>query len=234
MKVHGLSHIGLKRANNQDRYLIRKLAEGEWLLAVADGMGGEVHGEVAAQMVVDVLAEARLERAREGQLAELLEMANRRILRMASDQPEFDGMGSTLTAALVRGSTAHWVHVGDSRFYLFRHGELSQITVDQNLAEFLYEEGELTRVEARRSPLAGILDQAMGCESLEPVMGQLEVGQGDLLMLCSDGLYGDLEPGVKTAILAGEGSLEQKCRLLVDAALEAGGRDNITVVLAQL
>ncbi len=235
MEAHGLSHIGLKRQVNQDRYLIRELADDQWLLAVADGMGGEVAGEVAAQMVVDALARAPLTRVREGQLAELIDMANRRIIfDTAHNHPERDGMGSTITAVLVRGDMAYWVQVGDSRLYLYRGHRLQQITVDQNLAQFLREEGELNKVEARRHPLAGVLEQAVGCDALDPVPGRLSVMPGDVLMLCSDGLYGDLEPGVKGAILARDDSLEKKCQLLIQAALEAGGRDNITVVLARL
>jgi PPM family protein phosphatase len=235
MKAHGLSHIGLVRKNNQDRYLIRELPHGQWLFAVADGMGGEVAGEVAAQMVVDALAKAPLDRVREGQLAQLVAMTNRRILWDTSqNHPEREGMGSTLTAALVRGEMAYWVHVGDSRLYLYREHLLRQISVDQNLAQFLREEGELNRVEARRHPLAGVLEQAMGCEALDPVAGRLPVEPGDLLMLCSDGLYAELEPGVKSAILARDEPLEKKCELLIEAALAAGGKDNITVLLAQL
>lgn len=232
MEAYGLSHIGFVRDNNQDRYLIRSLPDNQLLLAVADGMGGEAAGEVAAQMAVDILAKARLDRIREGQLSELLSIANRRILDLATVNPEMDGMGSTLTAALVRGNTAYWVHVGDSRLYLFRCNELRQISVDQNLAQFLREEGELNKVEARRHPLAGVLEQAMGCDSLEPQVGRFAVQAGDLLMLCSDGLTGQLEPGVKTSILAGSEPLPEKCELLVREALDAGGQDNITVVLA--
>ncbi len=235
MKSYGITDIGRIRQNNEDRFLIRRGSNGVMLLAVADGISGEAGGEVAAQRLIQMLMQIPLTGNLDEQLLvqKIIEV-DKEIYEKASEQPDLEGMGSTLTAAIIHDSCVQWAHVGDSRIYLYSKEKLVQISEDQNLAAFLVSENQITKHEARYHPLRHLLEQAVGCGSCEPATGHFQVRHGDKLLLCSDGLNNELDDTRIAAILEKYSDLEQAARELMSAALDAGGRDNITVLLAEL
>jgi protein phosphatase len=235
LKTFGRSHIGRIRKKNEDRYLIKKTARGGLLLAVADGMGGETAGDRAAEMTREKFSVMKPESKNiERQLACLVTQADRNIWDHVADRCDLQSMGTTITGVLIHENTAHWVHVGDSRLYLLRNGKSGQITIDQNMAQFLVEEGEITEDEVRTHPSRNQLDQCVGCGTCEPETGHFEVKPGDQLILSTDGLHDEITGKCLSRLLAARIDIENKADLLIRAALEAGGRDNITVVIAEI
>lgn len=142
-------------------------------------------------------------------------------------------MGSTLTGVLLRNDVAHWVHVGDSRLYILRSEILTQVTQDQTLARFLQKEGEITEQQLSTHYSRHVMDQYVGCGYSEPETGSLKVQAGDLLALSTDGLHKHISMDGFNSILNRNDDLETKTRALVKEALDTGGNDNITVVMAQ-
>ena len=235
MEIYGLSHGGLVRDSNEDRFLIKKFTETSFLLAVADGMGGQTGGEVAAQIVIDTLTGGDFATPYdEMQLALLIRKANEAIHTEAAKDNTLHGMGTTATVALVDDTVVYWAHVGDSRLYHFRGGRLKQVTTDQNMAQVLIERGELTPAQSRLSPFRNILLQCVGGYDCVPAIGHFEFDQSDLLLLCTDGLFGELPYKRITSLLASRKSVKKQAESLVDAALQTGGADNITVVLVKI
>jgi protein phosphatase len=231
----GITHIGLVRKSNEDRYLIKKLKDKSVLIAVADGLGGEVAGDYAAEILRGKLAGMNhISRNNEQpELDQLARAIDRTIHTEGRENHALEGMGSTLVGVLLRDRMAHWVHVGDSRLYLLRNGTLTQVTEDQTLARFLLEEGEITAEQLPTHYSRHVMDQCVGCGYAEPETGRLEFLAGDLLVLSTDGLHGEIPENTLNSILNTNTNLEIKARALVKAALDAGGKDNITVVMAQ-
>lgn len=219
---------------NEDRYVIHPLQDGSTLLAVADGLGGNVAGGHSAQIAQEKLKSVTgIENGLE--LVELDRIAgeiDRSICRIATTDPALENTGSTLLAVLLRGQMAFWVHVGDSRLYLLRHGTLTRITEDQTLARFLVKEGEITDDQALTHYSRQVMDQWLGCGDVVPETGRLKIAAQDLLILSSDGLYRYVNEDLLRAIAGKDISLETKARMLVRAAIERGGTDDITIVLA--
>jgi protein phosphatase len=234
-KFFGITHIGLFRKSNEDRYLIKKLKDESVLIAVADGLGGEVAGDYAAEIIREKLAGLDSISSKNVQLEldELARLIDRTIYTKGQENIALEGMGSTLVCILLRDRIGYWVHVGDSRLYLFRNGTLTQITEDQTLARFLLEEGEISAEQLPTHYSRHVMDQCVGCGYVEPETGRLEFLAGDVLLLSTDGLYRDITDNTIDTILNMERNLEIKAKALVKAALDAGGKDNITVVLAQ-
>jgi len=226
-----LSDTGRQREANEDSYF-----SAAPLFAVADGMGGAQAGEVASQLAVEAFADADPgSMAPEELLRTTIEDANRRIFDLAQGDSSRSGMGTTLTAALLRGEEISFGHVGDSRAYVFRAGELRQITNDHSLVEELRRQGRLSREQAADHPQRSVITRALGPEPEVEVDTMTFQGRpGDVFLLCSDGLTTMLGDDDLIAILRREGSLEKKARWLVRAANDRGGRDNITVVLFSL
>jgi len=235
MMTHGTSHQGFKRSSNQDRFFCREMEDGSLLMAVADGMGGQAGGEVAAQTAIDVIAEfdPRLAPV-EKQLRLLIREADDRVRREAEKDQALKDMGTTLTITLFKAGVAYWAHVGDSRLYLFRGGELSVVTEDHTIPGFLLAEGKITKEAARVHPMRSSLLDCVGCGSLDMDSGKLDISEGDLLLLTTDGLHDHISEETIRSILDSENSLDDRFRELVNAALDTGGYDNITVVGAQL
>lgn len=232
MKVFGLSHPGYHRQKNEDRFLIRESGNIA-LLAVMDGMGGLPGGELAAEVAHDFFASLELGPETDcRQLLAMIEKINQEIARIEAAKPELYGMGSTLTAAFVDNGQVHYVHVGDSRLYHGHSGRLTQITTDHNMAQFLYTEGEISEEELMTSPMRNLLDQGLGGSFMEADSGSFAIVSGDRLLLCSDGLNDEL-PSDRVALLMSSGSVEDLPETLIDAALFAGGRDNITAVVME-
>jgi protein phosphatase len=234
-KFFGITHIGLARKINEDRYLIKELKDKSVLIAVADGLGGEVAGDYAAEIIREKLVGLNnISRKNEQlELDQLARAIDRTIYTEGQENNALEGMGSTLVGVLLRDRVAYWVHVGDSRLYLFRNGTLTQVTEDQTLARFLLEEGEITTEQLPTHYSRHVMDQCIGCGYAEPETGRLKFEAGDLLVLSTDGLHREISDNTLNLILTADTNLEIKARALLKTALDAGGKDNITVVLAQ-
>lgn len=156
--------------------------------------------------------------------------ADESVTELSKTDPALEYMGTTLTIALFDKDTITWGHVGDARLYHLKEGRLSQMTTDQTMAQFLVEEGEITREEAVTHPMQHFLAQSLGGGGCEPETGSFKVGPGDIILLCSDGLYSEISEDQIVALLSSKNCVEEKVRLLVKAANDAGGHDNITVL----
>jgi len=236
MSIFALTHIGLVRKSNEDRYLIKKLTDGSVLLAIADGLGGEVAGDYAAEIIMGRLAGIHhITMDSEQQELELMAKdIDLSINREAEKDSDLEVMGSTLICVLLRDGLAYWVHAGDSRLYVLRDRQLIQMTEDQTFARFLLEEGEITPEQFPTHYSRHIMDQCVGCGICEPETGRLKVQDKDLLILTTDGLHGKIPSETLFSILNAETSLKTKAQFLVQAALDTGGKDNITIVIAEL
>jgi PPM family protein phosphatase len=219
--------VGRGRPENEDSILVDD-AGGLW--AVADGMGGHRAGEVASATAIDTL-QAAYQAGRP--LDEAVEDANAAVFAKSADDPALRGMGTTLTAIAVRdGHTAVLGHVGDSRAYLLRDGTVTQVTEDHSLVEQLVREGRLRPEEAQRHPQRAIITRALGVDAhVEVDTYRVDLKAGDRLLICSDGLTNMLSDETIAATLRRHADPQQAADNLVDMANQAGGDDNITVVV---
>jgi len=236
MRAYGVTHRGYVRKKNEDRFLIRELSDTSCIVAVADGMGGRAGGEVAAGMVMDIVTNfvPGQSRPSENELHALIFQANSEILKEAARNPALTGMGTTATLAWIDNRSVYWSHVGDSRLYHFQDHALVQVTRDHNLAGMLMELGELTAEQARMSPLRSMLQQCVGCPECDPDRGRFQGREKELLLLCSDGLSGVLTHQTMQLGVSSSMGVRNKTESLLEAALEAGGRDNVTVILVEI
>jgi protein phosphatase len=222
---------GRARSANEDSYWVRSP-----LFVLADGMGGAQAGEVASQTAVDVFsAQGGLPDGPgtyEERLAALVAQANVQVHAQAQSDEQFAGMGTTLTVAYVGEDDLAIAHVGDSRFYVLRDGELTQLTDDHSLVGELVRRGQISAEEAEDHPQRSIITRALGIEG-EVVVDHFSwpVRDGDVFLLCSDGLTGMVPDARVAQIIGGAPDLSTAATQLVAAANEAGGRDNITVIL---
>jgi protein phosphatase len=211
---------------------------------VADGMGGAAAGEIASAMAIEavlrelteslVSAEAPSEDAFATAIKRATATANAEIHAFALEHPEFRGMGTTATVAGVLGDTVYLAQVGDSRAYLVRGGVAAQITKDQSLMQKLVEAGELTQEEAEQSERRNIILQALGPEpNIKVDLTAQQLRRGDVLVLCSDGLSGQVKTDDIARIVTDEQDLMATCKRLIDLANDNGGPDNITVIAAR-
>jgi PPM family protein phosphatase len=226
----GLSDVGRQREANEDNFLCGPL------FAVADGMGGAQAGEVASQMAVDILGAGDDDAGTpEERLTRLIRHANRQIYDLAGRDESRRGMGTTTTAAIVEGRDVSLGHVGDSRAYRFREGQLEQLTHDHSLVAELVRSGQLSPEAAENHPQRSIITRALGPEADVEVDAHSHAAQdGDVYLLCSDGLTGMISEEDIAGILRGAGTLQEAAESLVRAANQSGGKDNITVVLFRL
>jgi protein phosphatase len=225
------SDVGRQRQGNEDNYFVRAP-----LFVVADGMGGAQAGEVASEMAVSSFERGLPagDSPAEG-LVEIIESANRAIYDRAHSNADHAGMGTTCTAAYVGPEDVTIAHVGDSRAYLLRDGELIRLTRDHSLVGELVARGKLTEEQAELHPQRSVITRSVGPEANVQVDVETYPARGgDVYLINSDGLTGMINEGRLKPILEGAGSLEQAGRELIAAANEAGGRDNITVVLFRL
>lgn len=258
--VFGRTDVGRTREHNEDTFAVadltafnaslqpevrtHRLGERGSLFMVADGMGGAAAGEVASAMAVDVILGELDQRWRAAQatdaetfanaLRAATEAANSKIHAYAASHPENRGMGTTATIAGFLGDTLFLCQVGDSRGYIVRDGTAIQITKDQSLMQKLVEAGEMTPEEAEVSERRNIILQALGPEpKIKVDLTSQQVKRGDVLILCSDGLSGQVRANEIAEVVKEESDLVQVCKRLIDLANEAGGPDNITVVAAR-
>ena len=218
---------GRQRTANEDSYY----ADAD-LFAVADGMGGAQAGEVASKLAVDSFEPAvRSGQSAESYLRSIAESANERIHSLAEEDSSRSGMGTTLTAAIVEGDEVSIAHVGDSRAYVYRDGELRLLTSDHSLVEELRRQGRLTDEQAEDHPQRSIITRALGPEAeVEVDTLSFSARPGDVFLLCSDGLTTMVKEEAIAEALGSSPDLDEAVSRLVDAANQAGGRDNITVV----
>ncbi|BDD80273.1 serine/threonine protein phosphatase [Tsukamurella pulmonis] len=227
------SDRGLVRSNNED-----SVYAGARLLALADGMGGHAAGEVASQLMINALAPLDDDEPG-GDLLGTLETAmvsgNETIAEQVVDDPELDGMGTTLTAILFAGSKLGLIHVGDSRGYLWRDGQLTRITKDDTFVQTLVDEGRITAEQAHTHPQRSLIMKALTGHEVEPTLTLREAKAGDIYMLCSDGLSDVVSDETigDTLELAVE-DVSGAADRLIELALRSGGPDNVTVVVARV
>src|SRR5213083_1059191 len=260
VEVFAKTDLGRTRDHNEDRFLVADLSRREASLqpavrvhqigergsvfVVADGMGGAAAGELASEMATETIY-SQLVRAWGGErevtpqrfayrLKEAVEVANSRIHAHAKAHPEVRGMGTTTTAVGVLGDHVYLAQVGDSRAYLIRGGRAYQLTKDQSLMQRLVEAGELTEEEAAQSERRNIILQALGPDPKVKVdLTHQEVRRGDVLVLCSDGLSGQVKKEEIAQVVTTTPELSAACDKLIALANERGGPDNITVVIAR-
>ena len=223
---------GRRRRRNEDAFVCEPP-----LFAVADGMGGAQAGEVASRLAADSVREAKLgDLPSPEQTVELIREANRRVYAYSSENASTRGMGTTMTVALVEGSVVTIGHVGDSRAYLLREDQLTQLTQDHSLVAELVRSGRLSPKEAESHPRRSVITRALGTESdVEVDVFSIRAQNGDLFLLCSDGLTSMVsDEEIAKLLVAARADLDSAGEKLVAAANQAGGEDNITVVLFEL
>ena len=251
-----LTDVGRVRKNNQDAFIVTDLTEGETiqtpgellkrpigahglLLEVADGMGGARAGDVASRMATEQLSQ-QLIGARESSLVSAwlrqgIKACNREIRKTSKTSPElYDGMGTTMTAAVIHNARAVIAQVGDSRGYLIREGHIEQITKDQSLVQSLLDSGEISEEAAARFPYRNVILHALGAEDeIEPDISVVTLEEGDYLLLCSDGLFNKVDKVEMHDTITESDSLGVACEQLIALANERGGEDNITLVVGR-
>jgi protein phosphatase len=219
---------GRQRHANEDSYFAKAP-----LFAVADGMGGAQAGEVASRIAAGAFERGKLskEEPAEGQLERIAQRANSEIHKLAQEDSSRAGMGTTLTAAMLRDDEVALSHVGDSRAYVLRDGQLKRLTKDHSLVEELRRQGRLTEEQAEEHPQRSIITRALGPEpSVNVDTMTFPARDGDVFLLCSDGLTTMVSDDEIQEILTGARSLRSAVSKLIDAANQGGGRDNITAV----
>ena len=258
--VFGRTDVGRTREHNEDAFVVADLTTNDAslqpsvrkhkvgnkgsLFMVADGMGGAAAGEIASQMATEIVLRELRENwipspnpspeAFARCLKRAAQTANQQIHSYATSHQEFRGMGTTATIAGILGDTLYLAQVGDSRGYLVRDGVAQQITKDQSLMQKLIEAGELTEEEAAQSERRNIILQALGPEpTIKVDLTFQKLRRGDMLVLCSDGLSGQVTKDDIGRVIAEQKDLVQACRKLIDLANDAGGPDNITVIIAR-
>jgi PPM family protein phosphatase len=245
--------IGMRRAANEDSYLIADLTKGDsaaseevisqdlsdqgYLMVVSDGMGGAAAGEIASDFAVKTMLEALTASSGKQELSEKLkvaaETANERIWNYAQENQALLGMGATLTAVIACGSELHIAQVGDSRAYLIRDGQIEQLTRDQSLAQALVDSGMIAPDQAHLIP-QNVIIQALGTQpSLNVIMTEIELCQNDALLICSDGLSNKVKPQEMIEAIKETADLKAAVRRLIDLANERGGEDNITLIISR-
>lgn len=233
MRVASRTHRGNVRVSNQDALLVQPGKCG--LYGVADGMGGHNAGDVASRMAVLLLGRV-LEGAQPGEelLRAGMEEVNLMIFEEQRGDPALNGMGTTMTVLWEGEHSLLLGHVGDSRAYRLHHMQLSQISQDHSMVGELLRDGLLTQEEAQKHPYRNVITRALGAaESIMVDVKEIEKQPGDKFILCSDGLYEYVSPATMEAILI-RTPLEEAADQLLSLALEGGGRDNITLLIAEV
>jgi protein phosphatase len=249
VNIAGQTDKGLIRPNNEDDFF---LDPKRGILAVADGMGGHASGEVASKMAVDVLRNY-FQQSGEGkapliascynenysdetnQLCSAIQLANKAIHEAAKSNPQLHGMGTTLAAIMIQGRKLSIAHVGDSRIYLVRAGEIEQLTDDHTLVYEQVKHDLISKEEAEQSTIRHVLTRALGIAPFVDVdLDEMTLAEGDVLILCSDGLSGMISDQEILLTAASLDNPSVACQKLITMANEKGGKDNITVVTGYL
>lgn len=238
MKVAYRTDIGHQRKENQDRVAKFTAPDGTLLVVVADGIGGSRSGDVAAKITVDHLGRqfqaaspnSSLEAIR--WFAREVQLINDEILQKSKENPKYQGMGTTLVAAIIFDQAMVVANIGDSRGYVLHDNLLTQVTIDHSLVNELVKHGDITEEEARNYPQNNIITRAIGVSADARIeVNRFDLGAGDQILLCSDGLSKMITREQMMGVLESDLSLTKKCSQLVKMANEAGGPDNITVLI---
>jgi serine/threonine protein phosphatase PrpC len=241
----GLSDPGLVRTSNQDRILVD---DALGLYLIADGVGGQSHGDTAAEMAVSsgqYFIRATLDSLdatwpfgydvdrsmNENRLMTAIQLANREICNLKSKSSEHAGASSTIVGVIVGGARATVGNVGDSRVYLMRDNVLKQLTIDDTWVGQLIRSGALTDAQAKNHSMRNVVTQAMGLESIEVHTCEEDLKEGDLLLLTTDGVHGVLEHPALCSMLSSCRNLEDGAKRMIEAALDQGGPDNASCIL---
>lgn len=243
MQGWGLTDPGCVRGQNQDSYTIEQLDRHTLLCVVCDGMGGAKSGNIASTLALDVFVQ-EVKRSYNSSmdmetvddvLARAVKLSNFTVYDQSRQFPEFDGMGTTLVAALVRRRQVFVVNVGDSRAYHVGSGGIRQVTTDHSLVELMLQRGEITPEKARTFPGKNYITRAIGTEAMvQSDIFHLELNRGDFMLLCSDGLSNMVdEQEILFEIVHGI-SRARCCQRLLDIAKYRGAPDNVTSVLVQV
>jgi protein phosphatase len=249
IEISGQTHVGMKRNHNEDNLLL--LPE-ERLVVVADGMGGHSSGEIASKIAVDEMAEFfrmtsqdqeitwpyKMDKQKnydENRLATGIKLANMRIFEKASAEQKYKGMGTTIVGAyFAKDSEVVVGHVGDSRVYFWRQGVLKQITEDHSLLNDYLKAKKLTPEEIEAFPHKNVIVRALGMKDNVIVdVNRVEPQEGDVFLLCSDGLSGMVPDAQIQSVLNAQSDLDKACGMLIDAANANGGNDNVTCILVK-
>ena len=235
------SNRGIVRENNEDACFV---IPGSDVYVVADGVGGNNSGEVASRTAVEEIAGyvnavdiRSLEDTEDifGFMGDAIGAANDAIYEMGRDDSKYRGMATTVVMAYVFRGEGYIANVGDSRAYIFRDGKLSRITKDHTYVNELIDKGVITEDEAESHKQKNVITRALGAEpAIEPDYYKLPLHTDDVLLLCTDGLYGEVGEESILNVLSEEKSMNETCNSLVDMALESGGRDNITVICIRI
>lgn len=238
MEVAYQTDIGRQRSQNQDRVAQYTDKNGNQLVVIADGIGGNLSGDVAAEMTVAQLGrrfesngpETPLEAIR--WFAREVQLVNDQILKKSKSKVIYQGMGTTMVAAIAFQKSLVVANIGDSRGYLLHHKKMTQVTTDHSLVNELVKNGDITEEEALKLPQSNIITRAIGISPDARIeVNRFNFANGDQLLMCSDGLFKTVEKKTMVEILDQDISLKAKCSQLVDLANEAGGPDNITVLI---
>jgi serine/threonine protein phosphatase PrpC len=247
LEAYGQTDVGRRRKLNEDNFLV---APEPGLYAVCDGMGGHNAGEVASKMAIETL-QAFIEKSHKekeitwpygldvnlsfdgNRLKTAIKLANKKVFRAADNREDYTGMGTTVVAGLVSDNTLTLGSAGDSRCYLLRNGQLSQLTRDDSWVSAALGEGILNSDEIERHPLRNVITKAVGAkDSIELDVVEQKLSPGDVALICSDGLHAMLsDQEIQRTLTPFPESLEEAAGKLIDAANEAGGKDNVSVVL---
>lgn len=238
MKIAAITDIGSCRQENQDNYCAQQLAGGTAWGIVCDGMGGVNGGRIAAHIATDTMQQYFARQMRSLQpgneksfIMRGFDITNRAVYEKATSDPEMMGMGTTGVCAYASNGMAHVVHAGDSRAYLFHEGELRQITRDHSMVQQLVDSGKITREQAAQHPKKNLITRALGVSAnIVPEYNRCEIEVGDIILLCTDGLT-NMISDEEIALVLREVPFFDAPSILVDRALQAGGQDNITVLL---
>ena len=243
MQSWGLTDQGCVRSQNQDAYQIAQLDRNSLLCVVCDGMGGAKSGNIASTLAVDVfvqevrrfwMANSTQEKINQ-MLQSAVKLANFTVYDQAKQFEEFDGMGTTLVAVLIRGRKATVVNVGDSRMYLANEDGIRQITRDHSLVQMMVDRGDLTPEQAKSYPGKNYITRAVGTEAIITYdLFHLDVAKGDYLLLCSDGLSNVMDDQEILFEIVHGVKKQNCCKRLLDIAKTRGAPDNVTSVLIEI
>ncbi|MDO4174893.1 MAG: Stp1/IreP family PP2C-type Ser/Thr phosphatase [Eubacteriales bacterium] len=240
MIAYGKTDKGLVRANNQDTFRIDIQENGLGFLVLCDGMGGARAGNIAsaqaAEQFMKHIKTAEPSQSDRDTLGEIVEqavkLANQEVFTMSQSSPEYNGMGTTLVGGICADNRVILANVGDSRAYLLDGARIAQMTADHSLVAEMVRSGRLTTKDAKTYPGRNLITRAIGVDSeVEADLYEIILQEGQSLLLCSDGLSGMVTDGEIAAIVAQSASQEEACDQLISRACEAGGNDNVTVVL---
>lgn len=241
MKFWARSDRGIVREINEDSYnMIAGYPGVPISFIIADGMGGHNSGEIASKMAVDIISNHVLQLpgllAKEENITAIIEQmmmkANAEVYLVSQEQESTHGMGTTLIITIVYNRKIYVGHIGDSRVYLLRDGQLQRMTTDHSFIEELVRNGSLTREEAEKHPSKNILTRALGCsETIQVDVFSVDMKENDVYLMCTDGLTNTLDENEIKEIIENNKDLEFACNELIRRANEKGGEDNITVIL---